>query len=66
MKILTDLDYVEIYAEKLKQDGSLFNQQKMLIESQIKASRSLFIKSFGKKNFKENARKYLKRVGILT
>jgi len=37
----------------------------MLIDSQIKASRSLF-KTFGKEEeFKLNARRYLKGVGLL-
>lgn len=61
----TDLDYVKLYAENLRENPALFEQQKMLIDSQIKANRSLF-KNFGKKNeFKLNARKYLKDLGIL-
>ncbi len=42
MKNLTNLDYVEIYAQKLREDNTLFVQQKMLIESQMKSSSSLF------------------------
>ncbi|MBS3158833.1 hypothetical protein J4206_06110 [Candidatus Woesearchaeota archaeon] len=62
----TDMDYVELYANKLKEDNSLFKQQKMLIESQLHASSSLFSKMFGRgKKFKVNARKYLKEVGII-
>ena len=61
----TDLDYVKLYAENLRENPKLFEQQKMLINSQIKANRSLF-KNFGKKNeFKLNARKYLKDLGVL-
>ncbi len=62
----TDMDYIELYANRLKEDNSLFKQQKMLIESQMHASASLFRNRFGKgKEFKANARKYLKSVGII-
>ena len=62
----TDMDYVELYANRLKEDNSLFRQQKMLIESQMHASASLFRNRFGKgKEFKINARKYLRGIGIL-
>jgi len=57
------MDYVEFYAEKLKENNSYFSQQKIIIESQIKASSELFKKKFGKgKDFKKNARKYLKDI----
>lgn len=62
---ITDMDYVELYAKKLKEDNSLFKQQKMIIESQIKSSNSLFLNMFGNKNFKQNARIYLKSVGLI-
>jgi hypothetical protein len=65
MKIMTDLDYVELYAKKLKEDNSLFEQQKMLIESQLHSSASVFKNKFGDKNFKENARKYLREIGLI-
>mgnify|MGYP001254374091 CR=1 len=58
----TDMDYIELYANKLKKDNSLFKQQKMLIESQLRSSSMLFRKMFGSENFKANARKYLKAV----
>lgn len=61
----TDSDYVKLYAEKLKEDNSLFAQQKKLIESQIKSSKSLFANSFSGKDFKKNARKYLREIGLL-
>ncbi|MBU2104673.1 MAG: hypothetical protein KKF67_02780 [Nanoarchaeota archaeon] len=60
----TDLDYVEMYAKNLKKDNSLFSQQKILIESQIKISQSFFLNSFGK-NFKTKAREYLKKRNLL-
>ena len=63
-KIMTDLDYVILYANQLKKDESLFEQQKKLIESQFKSSSSLFRNSFGK-DFKTNARKYLKGIGLI-
>lgn len=63
-KIMSDLDYVVFYALKLKEDNSLFKQQGRLIEAQIIASHSLFKNSFGK-DFKLNARKYLKKIGMI-
>ena len=62
MRPKTDLDYVELYAEKLKKDNRLFKQQKKLIESQLKSSSSLFRNMFGKADFKEKARKYIKDI----
>ena len=64
MKLKSDLDYVVLYAEKLKRDNSLFVQQKKLIESQLKSSSDLTKKRFGK-DFKENVRKYLRAIGLL-
>jgi len=64
-KAMTNLDYVELYAKKLKNDNSLFKQQKILIESQLKGSSSLFRNMFKGKDFKECARKYLKSVGLI-
>ncbi len=62
---LTDLDYVKIYAKALRGDSSLFAQHKMLIDSQIKSSRELFKKRFAGKSFEEEARKYLKNIGLI-
>jgi hypothetical protein len=62
---MKDIDYVKLYAEKLKNNPDLFRQQKMLIESQLHASSSLFNNMFSGKNFKENARKYLKNIGLI-
>ncbi|MEK6922778.1 MAG: hypothetical protein AABX08_03200 [Nanoarchaeota archaeon] len=65
-KPITDLDYVEFYAKKMKEDDSLFKQQKILIESQLESSSSLFKNMFGKgDNFKSNAREYLKSIGLI-
>lgn len=62
----TDLDYIELYANKLKKDNSFFRQQKILIESQLHGSSDLFKKMFGtKNNFKINARKHLKSIGLI-
>lgn len=62
----TDLDYIELYANKLKKNNSLFKQQKMLIESQLHGSSDLFKKMFGtQKSFKINARKHLKSIGLI-
>jgi len=63
---MSDLDYVELYANKLKEDNRLFLQQKKLIESQLHASSALFKNRFGERNFKENARVYLRDVGLIT
>jgi hypothetical protein len=65
MKPKTDLDYVTLYAEKLGKDNSLFRQQKMLIESQMQASSSLFKNMFSKRDFKKCAREYLKRIRLI-
>lgn len=62
----TDLDYIELYANKLKNDNGLFKQQKMLIESQFKTSSSIFRKMFGTgKMFKINARRYLRTIKLI-
>ena len=62
----TDLDYVKLFASKLRKDNSLFEQQKKLIESQMHSSSELFKKRFGTgRNFKKNARAYLKKVGLI-
>jgi hypothetical protein len=61
----TDLDYVEIYAENLRDNPKLFNQQKVFIESQMKSSRSFFQNLFKGKDFKTEARKYLKGRGLI-
>ncbi len=62
----TDLDYIEFYANKLKKSNFIFKQQRMLIESQLQSSSSIFKKMFGtQKNFKNNARKYLKGIGLI-
>jgi len=66
MNLKTRLDYIEFYACELKKNNSFFNQQKMLIESQLQSSSSLFRKMFvSQKNFKDNARKYLKGIGLI-
>lgn len=61
MKPITNLDYVELYA---RENNSLFAQQKKLIESQMLECSSTFKNIFGK-NFKTNAKKYLRKVGLI-
>ncbi len=61
----TDMDYVVLYAEKLKTDNSLFKQQKKLIESQLRGSHSLFRNMFSGKDFKKNTGEYLRERGLL-
>ena len=61
---MKEIDYVTLYAESLKENNLLFEQQKMLIESQLKASSSLFTKTFSG-DFKLQARSYLRGIGLL-
>jgi len=66
MKPVTDMDYVELYAKKLKEDKRHFEQQKVIIESQMESSISVFRNMFGEgEEFKANARDYLKKMGII-
>ncbi len=62
----TDLEYVEFYAKKLKENPEFFKQQKELIESQLESSSSLAKKRFPKEDFKIQARIYLKKIGLLS
>jgi hypothetical protein len=62
----TDMDYIDLYAEKLKCDNSVFNQHKKLIESQMKSSSEIFKNRFGKgAAFKKNARIYLRSIKLI-
>jgi len=65
MKPTTDIDYVELYAKKLKEDKTLFQQQKTLIESQLHSSRTTFSKFGTGDEFKAKAREYLRGTGFL-
>ncbi len=60
----TDLDYVRLFAAKIKEDNSFFEQQKKLIESQLHSSSDLFKNKFGS-DFKKNAREYLRNIGLI-
>lgn len=64
MRLMNDIDYVELFARKLKENNKLFGQQKMIINSQLKSSKELFRKMFGN-DFKLNARIYLKKRGLI-
>ena len=63
------MDYVVFYAEMMQRDNRYFKQQKMLIDSQIQASRSLYMNMFKKHgtadDFKKSARDYLRQLGII-
>lgn len=60
----TDQDYIEHYSARLRENPSFFRQQKLIIESQLHSSTMLFRRMFGQgKNFKSNARKYLRSIG---
>jgi len=54
---MKDIDYVELYAQKLKNNNALFKQQKMLIEAQLKGSCSLFKNMFAGSDFKKRGEK---------
>ena len=61
--VMLDSDYVKLYAKKMSENNSYFKQQKMLIDSQIKASSLIFKKKFGQGvEFKINAREYLRQI----
>jgi len=62
----TDLDYIEFYAKKLRENPEFFKQQKELIESQLSSSSDLTKKRFSKKNFKTEARVHLKEIGVFS
>ncbi|MBU4351969.1 MAG: hypothetical protein KJ939_02700 [Nanoarchaeota archaeon] len=62
--ITKDIEYVELYAEELINNPKLFEQQRVFIESQMKASKELFLNKFGE-NFNEGARKYLKERDLI-
>ena len=61
----TNMDYVEVYAQKIKDDNRLFQQQKKIIESQLRSSSSFFRNMFAGQDFKQSSRMYLKSVGLL-
>lgn len=62
----TDLDYIEVYAEKLRENPEFFKQQKELIDSQLSSSSELAKKRFPKENFKFQVRAHLKEMGIFS
>lgn len=62
----TDLDYIEIYAEKLRENPEFFKQQKELIDSQLSSSSELAKKRFSRENFKVQARAHLKEIGVFS
>lgn len=62
---MSDLDYVELYAQRLREDGRVFEQQRRFIEAQLEASKSLFGRMFAQEEFKERAREFLAGRGLL-
>ncbi len=62
----TDLDYVELYAKKLRENPEFFKQQKELIESQMSSASALTKQRFSKENFKVQARAHLKEIGVFS
>ena len=60
----TDLDYIVVYAEKLKENPKFFKQQKELIETQLSSSAALAKQRFSKENFKTEVRAHLKEIGV--
>lgn len=61
---MNDLDYAKKYAELLRKNPQLFQQQKQFLEAQYQASHSLF-QNFPKRAFKKHARAYLKGRGLI-
>jgi hypothetical protein len=61
---LKEIDYVRLYAERLREDNGLFEQQKRFLDGQYAASRSLF-KNMFRKGFKRGARAYLRGRGLI-
>ena len=59
-----NIDYVEFYENKLKNNSDIFKQQKKLIDSQIISSKKIFKQKFAG-DFEKNARLYLKEVGVI-
>ena len=64
MKFQSDLDYVIFYAEQMLFNKMLFEKQRIFLESQFLASRTLFNKMKGD-NFKKFARGYLLSRGLI-
>lgn len=60
-----DKDYIEVYALELKKNPKLFKQQRILINNQIQSSRSFFKNLFRGKDFKKEARGYLKARNLI-
>ncbi|MAE13149.1 hypothetical protein CMO92_01170 [Candidatus Woesearchaeota archaeon] len=58
-------EYVVTYAKELKNNSALFSQQKLIIDSQIKASASFFRNMFKEEEYKKAARRYLHQRGLL-
>jgi len=62
---LRELEFIEYFAIRLRNDNRLFNLQKEIVEGHIHSLNKYFKNKFGDKNFKENAREYLKRMDII-
>lgn len=62
---LRESEFVEYFAIRLRDDNRLFLLQKKLIESYLHSLDNYFKNKFGDKNFKENARKYLRKIGLI-
>lgn len=61
---MNKINFVKLFAQRLRENPSFFAQQKTLIDSQIQSSREIFRKRFGTgKKFKKNAREFLKNTG---
>ena len=64
-KTRKEMDYVGFYADSMKRDSRIFEQQKRFLESQMSSSASLFKNMLGTKDFERHARLYLARSGVL-
>ena len=61
----SDFEFVKYFAERLKDDNRLFEIQKTLLENHLIYINRYFKNKFGDKNFKENAREYLRQIGLI-
>ncbi len=57
--------FTKYFSQQLKENPLLFKEQGQFVDNHVQISNNLFIKHFGKENFEENARKYLRERGIL-
>jgi len=64
--MLNDLDFVIVFARMLREDNSLFEVHKRVVESHLDLLNYTFKNRFGSgESFKKKAREYLRKRGLL-